>query len=118
MVTDVNYETSVSDDSIEGRPLKVLNVSLKFTDRPSILIGRYWIDLRRNGHVVRTEGYQHGTAMSGRQNIQLASFIVGNTEFWMPVSGENIGYVAAVDHKVVVTESPHQSRCYILLVAR
>jgi hypothetical protein len=44
--------------------------------------------------------------MSGRLGIKLAPFKVGDTEVWMPVSGEDAGYVALVDKKPVVTKEP------------
>jgi hypothetical protein len=105
-VTAENHEAWVSDDEIDGRPLKVLNIALRRTNVPNSLIGRYWIDLRRNGHVVRAEGYQSGQRMGGRLDIRLAPFRVGGVEVWMPVHGVRTGYVALVDKKVVVTKDP------------
>lgn len=101
---DENLEASVHDDQIEGRPLKVLNIALKGV--PDSLLTRYWIDLRRNGNVVRVENYQLGKVMIRRLDIQLASFRIGNAEVWMPVSGQSVGYAAVEDKKPVVTKEP------------
>ena len=103
-VADQDLEVAVSDDQIEGRPLKVLSVELK--GLPGCLILRYWIDLRRNGHVVRQESYQPGKVMVSRLDIKLARFKVGDAEVWMPVSGDLVGYAAIVDKKPVVTKEP------------
>jgi len=103
-VADERFESSVSDDSVEGRALKVLNIRLKGTPGP--LLYRSWIDLRRNGHVVHHESYTPAKAVAGRLDITLAPFKVGETEVWMPVSGEMVGFVAVVDKKAVVTKDP------------
>jgi hypothetical protein len=105
---DVNYMPSVTDGEIDGRPMKVLSIALKgVPDDPDFLLGRYWIDLRRNGHVVRTEGYQSGSEMVGRLDIELAPFQVGDVKVWMPVSGKGVGYAALdEDRKPIVVKGP------------
>ncbi len=110
--TDDTLECTVTDDQIDGRPLKVVNVAFKGV--PDSLFNRYWIDLRRNGHVVRIESYSR-KVMSGRLDIQLAPFKVGGAEVWMPVSGESVGYAALVDGKPVITDRPtNLDRVYVL----
>jgi hypothetical protein len=99
-----NQEVSISDGEIGGRALKVLSIALR--NVPNSLIARFWIDLRRNGHVVRKEGYQSGQRMGGRLDIKLAPYKIGDADVWMPVSGENVAYVDKVDKKVVVTKEP------------
>jgi hypothetical protein len=104
-VADEGLDPSVSDDQIDGRPLRVLNIALKGV--PGSLIARYWIDLQRNGHVVRQEGYSPGKVMSSRLDIELAPFKVGDAEVWMPVSGESVGYGAlGPDKRPIVTKEP------------
>jgi hypothetical protein len=103
-VADEYLEPSVAVDQIEGRPYRVLNIALK--DVPDSLIARYWIDLRRNGHVVRQESYMPGKVMAGRLDIKLSPFKVGSSEVWMPVSGESVGYAALENKKPVVTKEP------------
>jgi hypothetical protein len=102
-VTDDGLEASVSDDRIDGRPLKVLNIAIR--GLPDLVILRYWIDLRRNGHVVRRETYQD-KVMGSRHDIKLAPFKVGGAEVWMPVAGEGVSYGALVDRKPVITKEP------------
>jgi hypothetical protein len=101
---DDQLELSAEDDETAGHPLKILNVALK--NVPGSLLHRYWIDLRRNGHVVRFEGYAPGKIMNSRIDIKLASFKIDNAEVWMPVFGEGRGYGALVDKKPIVTKDP------------
>jgi hypothetical protein len=105
-LADETNELSVHDEEIEGRPLKVLDVALGFKSAPSLLIFRYWIDMRRNGHVVRLEGYVPGNVVASRLEIRLAPFKVGKDEVWMPISGETVGYAAVVEKKPVITREP------------
>jgi hypothetical protein len=102
--TDEGMEPSVTDVELEGRPMKVLSIALKGV--PDSLIGRYWIDLRRNGHAVRVEGYQSGSDMVSRLDVELAPFQVGGTEVWMPVSGKGVGYAALEGGKPIVVTEP------------
>jgi hypothetical protein len=102
-------ELSVGDDEVEGRPLKVLTVWLKNkpgSEPPRFLFGRYWIDLRRNGHVVRHEAYSSGELVAGRLDIKLAPFKVGDVEVWMPIAGENVGYMAFETGRPFHTNEP------------
>jgi hypothetical protein len=103
IAADDTLECSVSEDQSDGRPLEVLKVAFKGV--PDSLFSRYWIDLRRSGHVVRVESYS-GKVMSGRLDIKLASFKAGGAEVWMPVSGDSVGYAALVDRKPVITKEP------------
>jgi hypothetical protein len=103
-VADPTFDPSVSDDEIDGRPLKVLNIAL--TGVPGSLMYRYWIDMRRSGQVVRQEDYTAGKIMIRRLDIKLAAFKVGNDEVWMPVAGDAVGYSALVDKKPVVMKEP------------
>lgn len=98
-------ETTVVDDQIDGRPLKLLTVHLKLEKRPNMLLRRYWIDPARSGQVVRIEVYHQGS-MSSRWDISLKSFRVGGTEVWMPVSGELKNYAVGqrAAEKAPVTE--------------
>ena len=73
---------------------------------PESLLFRYWVDLRRNGHVVRQETYSRGEVMDSRLDITLAPFRVGSSEVWMPVSGESRGYASWVDKKLVHSKQP------------
>ncbi|WP_165226223.1 hypothetical protein [Aquisphaera insulae] len=101
MAADGTFLCSVSHDQIDQVPLEVLDVRLRGV--PDSLFSRYWIDLRRNGHVVRAESYSQN-AVTGRSDIKLATFRVGDSQLWMPVSGESQGFAALVDRKVVVTK--------------
>jgi len=105
-VANPAFDPSVSEDQIDGRPLKVLAIAI--TGVPDSLLRRYWIDLRRNGHVVREEIYRGKghRVMAKRLDIKLAPFKIGKSEVWMPVSGESVGYEATVDKKPVVLKQP------------
>lgn len=103
-IADDGFEATVEDDQIEGRPLKVLNIALKGAPDPSFF--RYWIDLRRNGHVVRQESYAPGKVVVSRLDVKLASFKVGDAEVWMPVHGEYSSHAGVVDKRPVVTKEP------------
>lgn len=104
IVADEDLESSVYDDTIEGRALKVLNVTLR--GLPNSLIFRFWIDLQRNGHVVRQETYAPGAVMNGRFDIKLRPFRVGKDDVFMPVYGFDAIYVAIEDKKPVTTKEP------------
>jgi hypothetical protein len=105
--SDENMVPSVTDGEIDGRPMRVLTIALKgVPGGPDFLFGRYWIDLRRNGHVVRVEGYQSGSDMVSRLDIELARFRIGDTEVWMPVSGKGVGYAALEGGKPIVVKEP------------
>ncbi len=62
------------------------------------MLDRYWIDLRRDGHVRRLEDFdphllRDGKPVRARQsNFTLAPFKVGGNEIWMPVSGRDERY--------------------------
>ncbi len=101
-LVDPGFDATVSDEVVDGTPLKVLSFALE--GRPESLFFRYWIDLRKSGHVVRRETYTRGKIMNSRINIKLTSFKVGDSEVWMPTYGETLGYVAVVDKKPVVVK--------------
>ncbi|GAC1475709.1 MAG: hypothetical protein NVSMB9_28690 [Isosphaeraceae bacterium] len=105
-VADEGTEPSVHDDQVEGRPLKVLDIALKGI--PDSFFFRYWIDLRRNGHVVSVQTYAPSRVMNSRLDIKLAPFKVGKAEVWMPVSGDYVAYEALVDNKPIQTKEPTQ----------
>lgn len=84
--------TTVTDDQIDGRPLKLLTVYLKLKTPPNMLMRRYWIDLSRSGQVVRIDGY-HQNELASRWDITLKSFRVDDSEVWMPISGQMKNYL-------------------------
>jgi len=103
-VADDIFEAVVHDDQLEGRPHKVVDVSLKTVPKPLML--RYWIDLSRNGHVVRQESFGPDKTMNGRADIKLESFKIGNAEMWMPVRMEQTGWAAMEKGSPIVTKEP------------
>jgi hypothetical protein len=86
---DEAHTVSVRDDQIDGRALKVLEIRVKDINQ---LLRRYWIDLGRNGHVVRSEAYWTGERLRLRRDIKLAKFGLAGAEIWMPVSAEQVTY--------------------------
>ena len=103
-VADPDLIPSVSDDQLDGRPVKLLTIGIKGV--PQSLLFRYWIDLRRSGHVVCQEAYASGKAMVRRLEIELAPFKIDNVNFWMPVSGNAVGYMAQIDKRPAVMKEP------------
>lgn len=74
---------SVASDSLDGKKVDVLSI---FFDNSSLPYQKFWIDFRRGGHVVRWEGFSPGGELTGRSNIELRSFPLGQKSVWMPVS--------------------------------
>src|SRR6185437_3451288 len=68
-------------------------------------VARYWIDLKRNGHVVRQVIYR-SDRIGSRLDIKLAPFKIGGEEVWMPVSGESLAYTARVGGKSMSFREP------------
>ena len=104
LATDSRYEFRTSDDVVDDRPLKILDVGIAGV--PDSYTGRYWIDLRRSGHVVRAEGYGPGKSVISRLDVKLARFKIGDVEVWMPVSGEYASYAAFEKGSPVLTREP------------
>ena len=102
-IAEDRFDMTVGDDRIDDRPLKTLDVAVK--NVPNSRMMRYWIDLRRNGHVVKAENYMNGKVM-GRTEITLAPFRVDGSEVWMPVRGESTGFGAMDGKMPIVTDEP------------
>ena len=98
---DEGWELSVDDQEMDGTPFKLINVFLPGS--ADSVFQQFWIDLKRNGHIVKHVTYDDKHAVTSRQEITLASFVVGNKKVWMPVAGQTNGYVDLVDHKPVTT---------------
>jgi hypothetical protein len=98
-----SLEASVGDGEIDGRRLKTLSISLR--NVPDSLMRRYWIDLDRNGHVVRVVEYNVGRVLS-RLEIKLAAFRVGVEQVWMPVYGVKSDYLARIGKEHMFTKEP------------
>jgi hypothetical protein len=113
MAADDGQELSVSDGAFEGRPAKVLSMALK--GLPNSLMAEYYIDLRRNGHVVRIQWYTKGKVLSGWFDIKLAPFKVGDASVWMPVAGEAVGLMAVQDGRPILTKEHTSLRKFRVL---
>lgn len=83
-------EFALSDDTVEGRKLKILSCGARAV--PGDTAQRLWIDLHRNGNVVRHETYTKEKKCFSRIEVKLAPFKLGNAEVWMPVSGVDKSY--------------------------
>ena len=103
---DETLELSVADDAIGQLVLKVLKLSLKGKQGKSMLFCRYWIDLERNGQVVRQEFYTRNKQLQSRLDIKLSKLKCGDVEVWMPVSGELVSYAAPINKQPVFTKEP------------
>jgi hypothetical protein len=105
------HTASLHGDRIDGRTLKVLEIRVKDINQ---LLRRYWIDLGRNGHVVRFEAYWKGERLWLRRDIKLAKFGLADTEIWMPVSAEQVTYSPPAASET--GESPPESNATISIV--
>jgi hypothetical protein len=104
------FELSVADGALEGHPLKIVNVRLK--GLKDMLVGRYFVDLRRSGQVVRVQHYI-SNSLSGWLDITLAPFKVGDAEVWMPIYGLSVGLMALENGGPILlkeTQSIRQTR--------
>ena len=108
VAADARYELSVSDGQLEGEPVKLLGIALK--GLPDSLMEEYYIDLKRNGHVVRIQNYTKGKTLAGWFNIKLDSFDVDGVNLWMPVSGESVGLMAVENGRLILTNGPTSIR--------
>lgn len=108
------YETSITDDVIDGETFKVLNVFLKYDGQPNVLYHRYWINLRKNGHVVRAESYIENK-MSARCDIELKRYSVQGEDVWMPAWGELKGYVGLSGQKPVWSDDPMSTQIIYII---
>jgi hypothetical protein len=88
-----NYRTSVIDGELDSRPVKIVNHGLVGME-DSIVMGRYYVDLARGGHVIRRVYYTPEGAVFEQTDVTLASFQVDGKEVWMPVAAESFGYGA------------------------
>jgi hypothetical protein len=104
-VANEEMKARVRDDQLDGRPLKVLTIALRMDGEPDIDMMEFWIDLRRNGHVVRHDMVD-AAGKAAQLDIELAPFRAGRAEVWMPVSGEFKGYAALVDNQPVIVKEP------------
>src|SRR5262249_24189954 len=75
---------SVTRDVLDGQELRLLSISFENSPTP---YHKFWINLRRGGHVVRWETFAPGGELRGRSKIELRSFRLGEKTVWMPVSG-------------------------------
>lgn len=108
LALDKNLESKVDDQTLEGRLVKVLTFSTTNFKWPA---DRFWIDLKRTGHVVRRETYApKGLApeesLLGRVDIKLAPFKVNGFELWMPISGVAEGHAAIKNSRPVLEVEP------------
>ncbi len=99
-----HYALEVSDGTLEGRAVKVLRLIIE--NMPGRIYGKCFIDLERNGHVVRVEHYSANNALSGWLDVELARFKVGDRAVWMLVCGESIGLMANGDGQPVLLKEP------------
>lgn len=109
-VFNKNLTATISDDEIDGRPLKVLTIGL--SGFPDTVVFRYWLDMKRNGHVVQLETYGPGPGGARQSNWQfeLSRFTVGGADVWMPVSAVETGYLRLENQKIVFQNTPTRSQ--------
>jgi hypothetical protein len=94
---------SATDDVVDGQRLKLLSISFENWSGPW---QKFWIDLRRGGHVVRWESFARGGELVGRSDIELRSFPLGDQAVWMPVRGVIESHNAFKDGKAYYPAEP------------
>jgi len=100
---------TLSEETSDGKSLMVLTFRFKSNNR---IFEKFWVDMRRSGHVVRRESYSHiqdAAVLMGREDIRLARFQIGSAEVWMPVFGKSEGHAAIKDGKPFVSPEPTSS---------
>jgi hypothetical protein len=103
LAADQRRTVTVSDGELDGRPMKVVAIGLAGV--PGLVTSRLWIDLQRNGHIVKCESYGDGK-IDGRREFTLERFEVGDAEVWMPVSMDAWTYAAVENGRPVATKDP------------
>ena len=99
------------DDQIDGRAHQGARDQ---GQRRQSALARYWIDLERNGHVVRLEVYWTGERLRLRRDIKLALFNSPRHQIWMPVSAEQVTYFPPTAGET--GESQHKSNATISIL--
>jgi hypothetical protein len=82
----------------------VVHIAIRTTEE--ILVARYWIDLKKNGHGVRAETYTRDKGIGSRLDVELAQFDVGTESVWFPVAGTLKTYVRRVHSDIEKTHEP------------
>ncbi len=103
LALDENLEANVRDEVLDGRSMSLLTFVPK--SAPDTPLYKFWIDLHRNGHVVREESF-FGKERGSYIDIELQQFQVGNTNFWMPTRGSSYSFGTIVGGKAVAVNDP------------
>jgi hypothetical protein len=103
LISSPEFQCTVADESVDGVKLKAVTFADDDGKRP---FRRFWIDLKRGGHAVRAEQYGKGGVVDYRVDVQLASFPVGDTKIWMPISGVVKSYIDTKDDKIGHSSEP------------
>lgn len=76
-------------EEIDGAPCERYAIVLGREPYPieTGLVDRFWIDMGRNGHVLRHEEWNKGQLLTTASEIVLEDFGVGGDTIWLPVSG-------------------------------
>lgn len=102
IVFDPNRFVQIKDATLAGRPVKLLESSIKGGKNVN---RRFWIDLARSGHVVQRESYTAGQ-LGGRQVITLQQIHLKDATVWFPLRGEGYGFASIQDKKPVFFKEP------------
>jgi hypothetical protein len=105
---------SVEDTVLDDRTMKLLT----FTDtNVNRIVKRYWIDLNRDGHVVRSESHASiDGSLGGRITVNLKQFNIDGESVWFPISGISEGFIFTRDNKLEYSKKPtNRDDIYILL---
>ena len=91
-VNDANLSCSVSDEKLEGRPIKTLSITnAGFKE----VLFKYWIDLDRGGQVLRREVYALDGSLGNRVDVGLIQCKMGDEMMWVPKTGTSTTFESA-----------------------
>lgn len=115
LVADPHTTNIVSDDVLDGRPVKLLDHRQEGA-KPGQYSQRLWIDMARGGHVVMREFYTLGNVLTSKYTIHLSPFQIDDQEIWMPTRGRADGYAAwlAPDQPAYAKEPTNVCEYYII----
>lgn len=84
LVSKDYYIVKISDEKLDGVPVKLLTVTFKENGQ---LHHKIYIDMKKGGQVLRWESFASGGALVGKTEIVIGSFLVGSETIWLPVHG-------------------------------
>lgn len=78
-------------EAVDGTPCERYSIVMGEKPYPieTGLVERYWVDLSRNGHVLKKERWSRGQLLNVVSEIELKSFERESGKVWIPVKGKS-----------------------------